>query len=128
MVEISELGTGRREQVKVLVRNPCHGRLAQDAAVFREEVRQRDATIAPRHSVGQDTIQKRLSIGPGYVIFCKAGQVDKPYPFTHGCAFVTHHLEHIIASVTVLFLTTIEGEPLGPLPAKGLGVHRALGF
>ncbi len=128
MIEISELGTGRRKQVEVLARNPSHGRLAKDAAVFREEVRQCNATIAPRHTVGQHTIQKRLSVGPGYVIFCKTGQVDEPYPFAHGCAFVTHHLEYIIAPVTVILLAAIEGKPLGPLPAKGLSVHRALGF
>ena len=91
-------------------------------------MRQRDAAVAPRHAVGQNTIQKGLSVGAGHVVFGKAREVDDPYPLTHGLAFMTHHLEYIIAAVTVIFFTTVQREPLRPFPAKGLGVHRALGF
>ena len=74
----------------MLARNPCHGGLAEDAAVLREEVRQRNTTVPSRHAIGQHTIQKGLCVGASHVVFGKAGQVDQAYPFAHGCAFVTH--------------------------------------
>ena len=72
------------------------------------------------------TIEKRFRIHTAEVILGKTGQIHN----ANGCAncltFIAYHFENIVASIAVLFGTTIERKPFRALPTKSLGICASL--
>ncbi len=126
MVHISELSARRREEIKVLIREPRHRGLAENTTVLGQKMRQRYAAVAPRHQIGKHPIQEGFRVGSRDIVFGKPRQVDNADPLSHGAAFFAYHGKHVVAPITTFLLAPVEGEPFRPLPTKGLGKDRAL--
>ena len=84
----------------------------------------------PPTFVGMRLAQRRFrncfGIRAGDVVLGEAAQVENADAFPHRHAFVTYHVEDVIAAVAVLFFAPVQRVPFGPLPAEGLGEHAAL--
>ena len=128
MVQVSQFSAGGGEQVKVLVADSGDCCFPQDAAVLREKVCQGDTAVPGGYPVSQDAVQIGLGIPAADVVFGKAGKVDHPHPFPHGPALLPHRVKGVVVSIAVLLFLAVGGEPLGALPAKGLGELGTLGL
>ena len=86
-------------------------------------MREYDATVLRWHAVRAQAIQKHFGVRPRDVVFGETAQIQDTHALADCDAFLANDVEHIVAAVAVIFLTTIERIPLGPLPAKGLGEY-----
>ena len=127
VVEIAQLGAGGGEHVESLIVKLSDRHFRADAPALGQEMGKCDAP-ALRYPVGAQPIQHRPRIAARHVVLCKSGKIQDTDPLAHGQALFAHQLEYVVVAKAVLFLAAVRREPLGPLPAKGLGIHAALGL
>ena len=101
------------------------GQFAADASAAGQDVRQNDAALL-RHPIGAQPVQEGAGIGPTHLILGKAAEVEDADPLAHRQAFFGHQGEDVAAAKAVYLLAPVWGEPLRPLPAKGLRMAAAL--
>ena len=79
-----------------------------------------------RQAVGQQAVEEALGIGAGDLVLREAREVEHADALLHGPDLRGDHLEDVVARPAAVFLATIQGEPLRPLPAEGLAEDRTL--
>ena len=103
-------------------RKAGHRCLTLDPTERCQHLRQHNAAVFCGHPVGADPFQESKRILSHDFIFGKTTEIGEAYRLAHCTAFLRNSIETVVASETILLFHSIGGVPLGPLPAKSIGI------